>query len=185
MTHVETSLRFVDALSSCSQMTNVVELGSGGGIPGFVVAAAISSCRLTCIESDERRVDHLWWAVHHLKLADRIVVIHARAEAAAHDDKLRGVFDACIARSFAPLPIAVEVACGFLRVGGHAFVSVPQDDRSVVIRAQPLETVGLKEVRDLDGLFHGIQQMLPRERYPRTEKQSRRHPLWHVSRETL
>ena len=174
---------FVGAVE-LAELTRLVELGSGGGVPGLVIAARLPDLELVCIEADQRRVDHLWWAVNFLELESRVSVVHGRAEDLAHDPAHRGVFDGCIARSFAPLPVTVEVAAGFLRIGGRCIVS-----RAISSLAGPSFDRGLRLVGQADcstaaDLYVGIQVDLAPARYPRSEKSSRREPLWNVSRET-
>ena len=180
---LDVSRQFVDLVATF-EWSKAIELGSGGGIPGLVVAMAFPAVRLTCIESDLRRVDHLWWAVHLLNLENRVSVIHGRAEGVAHTPEHRGQYDLCLARSFAPLPVTVEIASGFLCTGGRCVVSQPSRLSTGLARAAALDNLGLVECVASTSMFVGIQREPCPSRYPRTEKLSRRDPLWNVSRET-
>ena len=70
-----------------------VDLGSGAGLPGLVVAAAVPGLAVTLAEVRDRRAGFLELAVERLGLTS--VRVHlGRAE------DLRGPFDLCLARAF-------------------------------------------------------------------------------------
>lgn len=102
-----------------------LDLGSGGGLPGLVVAEARPEMQLVLLDSRRRCCRFLDRAVEKLGLAGRVEVLEARAEVAARRPDLRGTFDVVLARSFAPPAVTSECAVGFLRTGGHLVVSEP------------------------------------------------------------
>jgi len=102
-----------------------LDLGSGGGIPGLILALRWPDARGALLDAGQRRADHLRTACAELGLGDRLAVIHARAEEAAHDDRWREAFDLVVARSFGPPAVTAECAVGFLSVGGSVVVSEP------------------------------------------------------------
>jgi 16S rRNA (guanine527-N7)-methyltransferase len=77
----------------------VVDLGSGAGLPGIVLALARPDLRVVLVEPLQRRVDFLDQAVHLLDLFPQVEVRRARAE------ELAGVItaDVVTARALAPL----------------------------------------------------------------------------------
>lgn len=102
----------------------VLDLGSGGGLPGLVVATARPEVELTLLEARQRACRFLRAAVADLGLA-AVAVVEARAEEAARRPDLREMFDAVVARSFGPPAVTAECAVGFLRPGGRLVVSEP------------------------------------------------------------
>ena len=58
----------------------VLELGSGGGLPGLVLAVEDQDLRLVLLDSARRSADFLRWAVEELQLSSRVEVVNARAE---------------------------------------------------------------------------------------------------------
>jgi 16S rRNA G527 N7-methylase RsmG len=114
--------RFVAALADAGR---VLDLGSGAGVPGLVIAVRRPSLRVTLLDARERRTDRLARIVHRLGLTDRVEVVCARADAAARQADLAGSFEAVTARSFGG-PVAVLTASRpFLAVGGRLVVSDP------------------------------------------------------------
>lgn len=122
--HAEAFLPFID------DDHHVLDLGSGGGLPGLVLAVR-TGARLTLLDSMQRRCRFLEQAVTRLGLHDRVDVLCARAEQAAHLPHLRGRIDTVVSRSFGPPAVAAECAAGFLRApGGQLIVSEPPSDGS-------------------------------------------------------
>ncbi len=77
--------------------SNVVDVGSGAGLPGIPMAIAKPSAHFTLVEPMERRANWLKSVVEDLKIPN-IAVIRARAEEVKKSD-----FDYATARAVAPL----------------------------------------------------------------------------------
>lgn len=103
-----------------------IDLGSGVGIPGLILADAYPETTWTLVERRQGRTDLLRRAVRRLELADRVEVFTGDATEAAHSS-LRAAADWVTARSFGPPGETAECATGFLRVGGSLVTSEPFD----------------------------------------------------------
>ncbi len=103
----------------------IVDLGSGGGVPGLILADAWPVSTWAFVDSQQRRMATLTTVLAELGLADRCTVQVGRAEEVAHCSKLRAGFDAVVARGFAAPSVTAECAAGFLRIGGVLVVSEP------------------------------------------------------------
>ncbi len=104
----------------------VVDLGSGGGVPGLVLAIERwPAARMTLLDASQRRCTYLELCVADLHLGERVEVLWARAEEAGRDPAHRGVADAVVARSFGPPAATAECAAPLLQVGGALVVSEP------------------------------------------------------------
>lgn len=113
----------------------VLELGSGGGLPGLVLAVEDEGLRLVLLDSARRSADFLWWAIEELQLSSRVEVVNARAEELGREEIYRGSFAAVVARSFGPPAVTAECAAPLLRVGGRLIVSEPPRRDSHATRA--------------------------------------------------
>jgi 16S rRNA (guanine527-N7)-methyltransferase len=102
-----------------------LDLGSGGGLPGLVLAEYWPASTAVLLDSSARRTDFLSEAVSGLGWEERVQVVRARAEDGGQDHELRGGFDAVWARSFGSPPVTAECAAPFLRRGGLLVVSEP------------------------------------------------------------
>ncbi len=104
----------------------VVDLGSGGGVPGLVIAAARPDLQLVLVDRRRARTDHLVRLVRRLDLMGRVTV-HA---ADALDLTLPSPADAVVARGFGPPAATARAAGRVLRDGGLLVVSEPPGARA-------------------------------------------------------
>lgn len=93
---------------------DVVDLGSGAGLPGIVLAALRPDCRVTLVEPLLRRAAFLQEVVTDLGF-ERVEVRRARAEQLAG----RVQADAVVARAVAPLERLAGWALPLVRPGGR------------------------------------------------------------------
>lgn len=94
-----------------------LDLGSGGGLPGIPLAAAIpAEARL--VESIGKKADFLEVATTAIGLAGRVRVARDRAESLAHDRRERGAWPVVTARAVGALGELVELALPLLIDGG-------------------------------------------------------------------
>ena len=103
----------------------VADLGSGGGLPGLVLAEAWPKASFVLIDAAERRCAFLAASVEDMQLESRVSVRRGRAEELGHAEDLRSTFDLVVARSFGPPPVLAECAAPLLKVGGWMIVSEP------------------------------------------------------------
>ncbi len=87
-----------------------IDLGSGAGFPGLVIAL-LSDHRVTLVESRARRIDYLSRAVDFLGLNDRVCVAGSSIERVE-----TAPFSVISARAFAPLPLLLDLAVRFSTV---------------------------------------------------------------------
>jgi len=118
------ALLFDAALRSASTMA---DLGSGGGVPGLVLAVARPELDALLVEVSGTRADALARAVARLGLGGRVRVDRRPAEQVGRDPRWRGALDAVVARSFGPPGVVAEAAAPLLRVGGQLVVSEPPE----------------------------------------------------------
>lgn len=105
-----------------------LDLGSGGGLPGLVLALHWPASQAVLLDASARRCAFLAEAVAELGCDDRVSVVRARAEDAGRRPELRGAFEAVVARGFGPPAVTAECGAPFLVVGGHLIVSEPPGD---------------------------------------------------------
>jgi len=100
--HIVDSVQLLDLAPSTGSW---VDLGSGAGFPGLVVAA-VGERPVTLVETRAKRVQFLNQASEALGIGNRVTVAQSRVETfgAAH-------YDVISARAFAPLPRLLDVAC--------------------------------------------------------------------------
>lgn len=108
--HILDSLRAVLALETSD--IDALDLGSGAGLPGIVVAIARPSLRVGLVEARRRKASFLELAVERLGLPNVAVLAQTA-------NRLDGMVDVCFARALAPLSEAWDLARYLLRPGGR------------------------------------------------------------------
>lgn len=96
----------------------VVDVGSGGGLPGLPLKIARPSLSVTLVEADKAKAAFLVRACAELRLRD-VEVVARRAEEVGRDPVYRETFDVAVARALAPMPVLVELCLPLVRVGGR------------------------------------------------------------------
>src|SRR5579859_2349486 len=112
---VQDCLVLVDHLGDAR---GVVDVGSGGGLPGLPLKIVRPDLEVVLVEADGDKAAFLVHACAQLGLQG-VEVVNRRAEEAAHDPRLREAFDLAVARALAPMPVLAELCLPFVRVGGR------------------------------------------------------------------
>lgn len=111
--HFPESVRFSDGLPSGPRLLDV---GSGGGLPGIVIAIRRPDLEVHLLEATRKKADFLREVGEALGLT--VKVHHGRAEELA-TGSLGGSFDLVTARAVAPLARLVPWTVPYLRPGGQ------------------------------------------------------------------
>lgn len=168
-----------------------LDLGSGGGVPGLVLAGLWGDSEAVLLDASARRCAYLVEAIDELGYTDRVTVVRARAEDGARREDLRATFDLVVSRGFGPPPVTAECGAPFLTVGGRLVVSEPpaspdadadaDDAGATRWPAAGLARLGLAMERAWSEPFHYRSFVLERpcpDEYPRRDGVPAKHPLF-------
>lgn len=159
--------------------TRALDLGSGGGLPGLVLAVCWPRSSWVLLDARVQRTTFLTTAAGHLGLGDRVVATHGRAEDLGRDPAYRATFDGVVARSFGPPPVVAECAAGFLKPGGFLVVSEPPgEDGSRWDHDHELALVGMRRHAHPDGFQVLRQRKACSSHYPRRPRAAAKRPLF-------
>ena len=112
---VEDSLVLLEHLGEAHRL---VDVGSGGGLPGLPLKIARPDLAITLIEADQAKAAFLVQACARLELED-VEVLARRAEEVGRDGGYRESFDVAVARALAPMPVLVELCLPLVKIGGR------------------------------------------------------------------
>ena len=128
------------------QPSSVIDLGSGAGLPGLVLAMLLPQVRVTLLEPMARRVTFLAECVSELGLSN-VVVHRGRAEDAAG----QLAADVVTARAVAPLDRLAGLALALTRPGGLVLAIKGASAEQELAQARPalrqLGATGIQVVR--------------------------------------
>jgi hypothetical protein len=166
--HVAHAARFDPILRSTSSL---LDLGSGGGVPGLVLAALRPDTAVVLLDARSNRTDFLHRAVGRLGWGDRVTVLAGRAEVNGRYPMWRGRIGAVVARSFGSPAETAECAAPFLEVGGQLVVSEPPPPADDRWPAPGLALVGLApDPEDVPGFASFTQVEVCPARFPRQRR---------------
>lgn len=160
---IEHARSFLTALTNAPGA--VLDLGSGGGLPGLVLLTSLPSARLVLLDGNQRRCQFLQRAVELLGAAERATVELGRAEELARRPDLDGSFDVVVARSFGAPAVTAECAVRFLRdPGSRLIVSEPPTGSEDRWPAEGLSEFGLGRGPRHDTTHGTLQELVVLER---------------------
>jgi 16S rRNA (guanine527-N7)-methyltransferase len=94
-----------------------VDVGSGAGFPGLVLACCFPDARFTLVEPQRRRAGFLELQLHQLGLTNAEVL-------AARASELEPIFDVATARALAEPLLALEALKGLIKPDGAVLLAV-------------------------------------------------------------
>jgi 16S rRNA (guanine527-N7)-methyltransferase len=100
-----------------SDALTLLDVGSGGGIPGVPIAIARPEIRVTLLDATEKKARFLTESARALELTN-VVARWGRAEELAHDPAQRASYGVVTARGVARLTTLTEYTLPFAQVGG-------------------------------------------------------------------
>lgn len=127
--HIEDSLLAAEAITALAPQASadgrLLDVGSGAGAPGVILAAVWPECRITLLEATAKKAAFLQETVQALGLAN-ITVVNDRAENYGCEPDAREQFDLVTARAVAPMAVLAELTLPFVSVGG-ALAAIKSD----------------------------------------------------------
>jgi len=122
-----------------------IDVGTGGGLPGLVLAAVAPDTHWTLVDSIGKKAAAVRDFAAALRL-DNVTVLTGRAEDLAHEAALRGQFSGAISRAVAALPTLLELLAGFVAPGGAVVAAKGPRWAEELAAARPAaELLGLEE----------------------------------------
>jgi 16S rRNA (guanine527-N7)-methyltransferase len=94
-----------------------IDVGTGGGLPGLVLALCHPDSRWVLLDARRKKVEAVQSFVTRLGLVG-VECRHGRAEDVAHEKGMRERFDGAISRALGPLAVVLELSRGFVRPAG-------------------------------------------------------------------
>ena len=129
----------------------VADVGTGGGLPGVVLAAVRPDLRIVLIDAVAKKLAALEGILLELELG--VETVHGRAEDVGRSPAHRERYDVVTARAVARLPVLLELCLPLLRVGGWFVALKGPEARPEIDEARAaLAVLGgtLAEVREVN-----------------------------------
>lgn len=110
------SLHVLDSLSVLPHITegHLLDVGSGGGLPGLIIAIARPDVQVTTIDTVQKKAIFMRQAKAELGL-ENVTVVHGRVE--AYQPPI--LFDQIISRAFSEIPLFLQLTQTLLKPAGQ------------------------------------------------------------------
>lgn len=149
------SLHLLDSLSVVPHIAGetLIDVGTGGGLPGVPLAIAFPDRHFTLLDSNGKKTRFLFQVKQALGL-DNVAIVHSRVESYQPDTP----FDGVISRAFASVHTMIEGCEHLLNPDGHFYAMkgvFPQAELSevekhyIVVASHPLTVPGVEGQRCL------------------------------------
>lgn len=185
--HIIDSLTLLPFVEDMPAGASLVDVGSGGGMPGVPVAIARVDLRLTLLEATGKKARFLATTISALQIPNSRVV-NERAETAGQDPAHRQQYDAACCRAIGPMSQLLEYCMPLIRVGGRLLaMKGPKAESELGDAVRAAESLGAGELGVYDSYVDGfdresviivIEKARPTPRkYPRKPGVPRQSPL--------
>lgn len=135
------ALHMLDCAALCARWDfsgkTFLDVGTGAGFPGLVVAILCPDCAVTLLDPLEKRLGFIQEVIDVLRL-ENVALVHARGEDAGRDKALRQRFDFVASRAVAELTVLAELCLPFVAVGGSFLAMKSVDSQAELDAARPL-----------------------------------------------
>jgi naphthoate synthase len=179
--HILESLELVASVRALGAK-RCVDLGTGGGVPGMPLAIAMPDTEWLLIDAREKKIAFIAETAKALGVTN-VRAVASRAELLVAKGKTdRDHADLLVARALAPMPVLVELALPFVRVGGHMLaVKGERAEEELAQAKRALESLGgeVVHVARRETATHVLVKKVRATppRFPRQPGQAKRAPL--------
>jgi 16S rRNA (guanine527-N7)-methyltransferase len=178
--HILDSLTVVPMLRALGDEAHVIDVGSGGGLPGVPIALALPTLRFTLLEATAKKARFLAQTASALGITN-LQVENDRAESFGRGAG-REQFEGATARAVSRLPVLLELVLPLIKPGG-TFVAIKGQQAEVEIdeaaRAmRELQAEVERVERTETGTLIAVRKLgATPARYPRRPGEPKRSPL--------
>lgn len=165
--------------------SSVLDLGTGAGFPGIVLAVLYPGYHYTLVDSLNKRIEFLHIIKEELRL-DQIRLYHGRAEDFGRDPKFRNHFDFVVSRAVAELPVLLEYCVPFVKPEGY-FISYKgkKCEEEIKLSQRALQELNVFVERKEQYILSGEERYLlfiknlseTNQKYPRKASKIKKKPL--------
>ncbi|MDP3878926.1 MAG: 16S rRNA (guanine(527)-N(7))-methyltransferase RsmG [Dehalococcoidales bacterium] len=185
--HFLDSLTVALAWQPGSGDNNMIDVGTGAGMPGLPLKILFPQIRLVLLDATAKKADFLEHIRQKLEMDDVGIVV-GRAEEIARLSRYREQFDVVLSRAVATLPTLAELTLPFCKVGGRVIaqkkgdidLEVDQASGAIITlggRLREVKRIDLEELPD-DRYLVVIDKILPTpEKYPRRAGMPGKRPI--------
>ncbi len=189
--HIFDALTLIPMLAELEDGASVIDIGSGGGLPGIPLAIVMPKVWFTLVDATKKKIEYLDQVIDGLGLKN-VRAINARAEQLGVDrgkrtpdgrvDAHREHYDIAMARGVGQIAMLAELTVPFIKVGGLVLMTKGQraqeelDAAKAALHLLHTNHAGTIETPTGRVVVLEKQRKTPRD-YPRRDGEPKRSPL--------
>lgn len=181
------SLTLLPGLEPLDAGARIIDVGSGGGLPGVPVAIARPDLHVTLLEATGKKARFLESCASELPLPN-VAVLHDRAEVVGQNPRHRQKYDLAMCRAIGPMSELLEYTLPLVKVGGRVLaMKGPKVEQELAHAGDALAKLGGGDLQVIEayppsfGLDLVIVSILKEhptpKKYPRRPGEPRHDPL--------
>ena len=156
--HIIDSLTLLPGLEALGKNATVIDVGSGGGLPGAPIAVARRDLQVTLLEATGKKARFLQQCISELPLPNARV-IQQRAENLGRDPAHRQQYDVALCRAIGPMNVLAEFALPLVKVGGRVLaMKGPRVEQELDQAADALTILGAGDLAVIDAYPDGFDE---------------------------
>lgn len=190
--HIIDSLTLLPFIEEIDPGSRVMDVGSGGGLPGVPVAIARPDLQVTMLEATGKKAAFLSRCAKEIPLP-KVSVIADRAEKAGQNKQYRERFDVVTCRAVGAMAELLEYTLPFLKEGGVLLaMKGPSVEQELEEAGDAMTMLGAGEFQVIDAYPEGFGQntvivQMIKDRptpptYPRLPGMPKQQPIGHEPR---
>ncbi len=148
--HIIDSLTLIPFLGHITSGESVVDVGTGGGLPGIPLAIVRNDLRVVLLEATGKKAQFCRRTAQTLGLGN-VEVVNDRAENIGHRQSHREQYAAAVCRAIGPITQVLEYAAPLVRISGNIFaMKGPKAKEELDSAGDALDLLGSCEVEVFD-----------------------------------
>lgn len=128
--HIVSSLSILFKIEFPPQI-NILDLGTGGGLPGIPLSILLPHCSFLLLDSTQKKITAVQSMIDSLSIPN-VKAIWGRAEELQQYSHLRQTFDVVVARSVSSLTNLLNWGLPFLKTSSSKFVKTLNTDKVIL-----------------------------------------------------
>lgn len=126
--------------------SKVIDVGTGAGLPGVILAICKDNINVTLLDALQKRIIFLNDVIEKLGLTNT-VAIHARAEEAGQSVEYREHFDVVVSRAVAGLNVLIELTAPFAITNGLCvYMKADKTEQEISQAQKAIKELNLKHI---------------------------------------
>lgn len=126
--------------------SKVIDVGTGAGLPGIILAICKENIQVTLLDALQKRIIFLNDVIQKLNLTNTNA-IHARAEEAAQNNEYREQYDVVVSRAVASLNVLIELTAPYAKINGLCtYMKADKTEQEINNSKKAIQELSLKYI---------------------------------------